>query len=368
MEAEAMTRTKLSILLIFFTALTVASITTVYYTHQIPTEEKSTTTLGFYRHTGQYDYTAKLKPNIIYNKSTLKPSQGTLYTKIVDHINVTFTYTFTCSHQTNITSIAYETETVLETEENWNKTFTKSEMLDTFQPANTVNSTEQKASTTLFVNITEIEEIIKAVDEQIGTSTAQYSLKFKPIIDIIAEITLTEADTRTIHESFAHKLTIESRKGTPNYISVENLEQTRQDTIDQTQITPLIWVTNQRNASCAFSAIASSALAITGAIYIKTEPASQPEHKEKTLKKILKEHKELIAETKEEPPLKQDTTTIKMATMEDLAKISETLMKPILYTKKTPKPPKTENSHIFYIIDNNTKYQFKYRTTAPTKT
>jgi len=55
-----------------------------------------------------------------------------------------------------------------------------------------------------------------------------------------------------------------------------------------------------------------------------------------------------------------------MATMEDLAKISEALMKPILYIQKTPKPPKKETTYIFYIIDNNTKYQ--YKTTAPTKT
>jgi len=55
-----------------------------------------------------------------------------------------------------------------------------------------------------------------------------------------------------------------------------------------------------------------------------------------------------------------------MATMEDLAKISEALMKPILYTQKTPTPPKKETTHTFYMIDNNTKYQ--YKTTAPTKT
>lgn len=49
----------------------------------------------------------------------------------------------------------------------------------------------------------------------------------------------------------------------------------------------------------------------------------------------------------------------------NLAKISEALAKPILYTK-TPTPSKEETTYIFYIIDNNTKYQ--YKTTAPTKT
>ena len=47
-----------------------------------------------------------------------------------------------------------------------------------------------------------------------------------------------------------------------------------------------------------------------------------------------------------------------MATMEDLAKISEALTK--------PKSPKKENTRTFYIIDNNTRYE--YKTTALTKT
>jgi len=239
-------------------------------------------------------------------------------------------------------------------------------MLETFQLANTVNSTKQRVSTALSINITEIEELIKAVDEQIGTSTKQYSLTVKPNININAEITVAEADVRTIHESFAHDLKIEFIKGTPSYISTESLESTRQETIDQTHITPLPRVTDQRNASYIFCAATASALAITSVIYIKTKPTISPKTKEKPLKKILKEHKELIAETKEEPPLKPDMTTIKMATMEDLAKISEALMKPILYIQKTPKSPKKETTHTFYIIHDKIKYQ--YKTTASTKT
>jgi hypothetical protein len=285
---------------------------------------------------------------------------------IIDHINVTLTYTLTCSHQTNITSIEYEANAELESPESWTKNFTTAEMFETFQLANKVNSTKQTASTTLFLNITQIDELVKLIDGQIGTSTAQYSLTVKPIVNIAAKITVAEADVRTIHESFTHNLTIEFREGTPNYISIESLEQTRRGTIDQTQTTPLPWVPNQRNASYAFCAAASSALAITGVIYMKTKPTTPPKPKQKPLKKILKEYKELVAEATEEPPLKPDMTTIKMATMEDLAKISEALMKLILYTQKASKSPKKETNHTFYIIDNKTKYQ--YKTTAPTTT
>lgn len=247
----------------------------------------------------------------------------------------------------------------MESPENWIKSFTTTEMLDIFQLTNTINLTQQTATTTLFLNTTQINELVKTVDGQIGTSTSQYNLMVKPEIYITAEINITQTGVRTIYESFAPSLTIEFKKGTPNYISIESLEQTRPGTIDQTTITPLPWVTNQRNASYTFCAAASSALAITALMYIKTKPTTPPKPKEKPLKKILKEYKEIIAETTEEPPSKPKMTTIKMATIEDLAKISEALMKPILYTQKPPTPPKKETTHTFYIIDNNTKYQYK---------
>lgn len=48
--------------------------------------------------------------------------------------------------------------------------------------------------------------------------------------------------------------------------------------------------------------------------------------------------------------------------LEDLVKVSEALIKPILHTKGLTINGQT--TRIFYIIENNTKYQ--YKTTAPT--
>ena len=350
-------RTKLSIPLILFTLLSLISIYSIYYTHQLPTEEETTTTLCSYWHTGKYDYTAKLKPNLLYNQPTLKPGQGTLYTKIIDHINITFTYTFTCSQPTN-TSIGCQTNTELESPEKWTKTFTTAEMLDILQIANTVNTTQQKATTTLSLNTTKIDELVRTIDGQIGTTTSQYNLLVKPNIYIVADITLPEADVRTIYESFAPSLTIEFGKGTPSYISIENLEHTRPATITGTHQTFLQWVVNWRLASLLATAVNIPLLAVTTWFYLTTKLPPSP----KPIEKIIAPHKELIAETTQRPP--ETTTTITMASIEDLAKISEALIKPILHT--TEPTTKEQTTHTFYIIENHIKYQ--YKTTTPTRT
>ena len=231
-------------------------------------------------------------------------------------------------------------------------------MLDTFQLANAVNSTQQRVTTTLFLNTTQINELVKTIDGQIGASTSQYNLIVEPKIHIVAEIIVADADVRTIYENFAPDLTIKFGKGTPNYISIENLEHTKPTTITGTQQTLLQWVVNWRLASILATVITISILAVTTWFYLKARPPSSP----KPIEKIIAPHKELIAETTQTPP--ETTQTINIKTLEDLAKIAEALIKPILH-KKGPKT-KGKTTHTFYILDNNTKYE--YTTTTPNKT
>lgn len=232
-------------------------------------------------------------------------------------------------------------------------------MLETFQLVNAVNSTGQTASTTLFLNYTKIDELVGIIDDEIGTSkSSQYNLVVKPEIHIVAEITVAEADLRTIYETFAPNLTIEFGKGTPNYISIENLEHTESGTITGIHQTLLQWVVNWRLASILATVTTIPILAVATWFYLKAKPSPSP----KPVKKIIAPHKELIAETTQMPP--ETTQTINIKTLEDLAKISEALIKPILHKEETETKGKT--THIFYVLDNNTKYQ--YKTTTPTKT
>ena len=67
------------------------------------------------------------------------------------------------------------------------------------------------------------------------------------------------------------------------------------------------------------------------------------------IEKLTAPYKDLIAKTTKPAPKAE--TTIEVETLEDLAKIAETLARPILHTTK-------DKEHTFYIIDNNTKYQY----------
>ena len=330
------------ILLIIFSCTTIISVLSIYYTHQLPTHKTQTTTLCTYQHTGTYDYVAKLKPNIIYNKTTLASGEGILYTAIVKYINLTFTYTFKCNPKPTATQIQSETAILLESPGKWPpKTLSNTEAQEILQLSGSLNFSMQ-------INGTKIREIVNAIDKETGTRSTTYNINIKPKIHLVANVT-TEDAVKTINETFTPELTVafksEAEKG--NYIAIENLNQTKPGSITETQQISLPWVQTQRTTSYMATAATTIALAISAFLYVTYKPAAPPK---KIIEKLTAPYKDLIAKTTKPAP--ETKTTIEIETLEDLAKIAETLARPILHTTKG-------KEHTFYIIDNNTKYQYK---------
>jgi hypothetical protein len=325
------------ILLIIFACSTVISFLSIYYTHQLPTYETQTTTLFTYQHVGKYDYIAELKPNIIYNKTTLTPGEGTLYTAIVNQINLTFTYAFTSNPEPENSTIEHNIIIQLESPGKWTKTLSDAEAQEMLKLSSSLNFTMQ-------VNCTKIRELVDSIDKETGTRSTTYNINIKPAIHVVANVT-----TETIDENFTPELTVgfktEAEKG--NYIAIENLQQTKPSALTKTQSIYLQWVENQRAGSYIATAATTAALAISAFLYIKTKPPTTPT---KIIEKLTAPYKELIAKTTKPAP--ETKTTIELETLEDLAKTAEILARPILHATDG-------KEHTFYVIDNNTKYQHK---------
>jgi len=332
------------ILLIIFACSTIISALSIYYTHQLPTQETQTTTLCSYKHTGTYNYVAELKPNLIYNKTTLtSEDNATLYTAIVEYVNLTFTYAFTCNPEPENIQVDHQTTIQVESPGRWPpRTLLPAEAEGMFQLSGNLNWTMQ-------INSTKIRQFVEAIDKEIygTTRSTTYNINIKPKIHMVANVT-----TQTIDETFTPELTVtfqaEAEKG--NYITIENLNQIKPGRITETQQIPLPNVQFQRTASYIATAATTIALAISAFLYIRYKPAPPPT---KIIEKLTAPYKELIAKTTQKPP--ETKTTINMETLEDLAKIAETLARPILHATEA-------EEHTFYIIDNNTKYQYETKT------
>jgi hypothetical protein len=332
------------ILLIIFVCSTAISALSIYYTHQLPTHENQITTLCRYQHTGTYQYVADLKPNLIYNKTTLtSEDNATLYAAIVEYINLTFTYAFNSNPQPENIQIDHQTTIQIESPGRWARTLTDIESQEILQLNGNLNWTIQ-------INSTKIRQFVEAIDKEIygATRSTTYNINIKPKIHLTANIT-----SQTIDEAFTPELTVafktDNEKG--NYIAIENLNQTKLGKITENQQIPLPQVQTQRTTSQIATAITATALTISAFLYIKHKQPTPPTlTAEKRIKKLTDPYKELIAKTTQKPP--ETKTTIETESLEDLAKIAEILARPIFHTTDG-------EEHTFYIIDNNTKYQHK---------
>ena len=48
-----------------------------------------------------------------------------------------------------------------------------------------------------------------------------------------------------------------------------------------------------------------------------------------------------------------------MKSLEDLVNLADGLAKPVFHLKKPLKPPSKEPTHVFYVLDGLTKYEYK---------
>ena len=330
-----MTRARFIALAIIFALFSAASAIGIYYTHQLPTEETKTTTLLSYEHAGKYDYIAQLTPNNLYNQTTLKPGEGTLYTRIVYQLDLNFSYAFRCGLPADM-NITYVIEEALEAP-GWKKPLKAT-------PPSTINSTGilGELTTSYHINVTAIQELIRSIEQETGTSASACNLTITPQIHTIASTKLG-----TINESFTPTLAIRLRYRTEagDQLSLEGLEQTSPGAIQKTEKIPLPFTMNQRYAAYAISIPAFTGLAYTVWAFFKA--TIKPP---KPLKEIIKPYEEIIAEARE-PSYEARRATITMSSLEDLVKVADSLGKPLLHSQK-------ELTHTFYVLDGLTKYEY----------
>lgn len=329
---------KTKVLLIIFVILTIIALATFYVVHQTPTEETETMTLCTYESAADYDYTALVQtPNLVYgNKSLIGPEDGTLYTRLVRHINLTLTYEFTADQPPTHVQITYTITQTLRASA-WT--------YEIGRTAPTTTSQTQIQVPISTINKTELDRIKTEMDAETGASTTTYTLEVKPTFNVRANTTagkIVQVFTPTITVSF-------QRTDKGDVTTIEPLYQAKTGALTETQTLTRQNVIYQRYASYILITTAMAGLAFSTLFHIKTKPKIG-----KPIEKIMAPYKDLIVETAEAPKtLTQTTITVK--DLKELAKIAGILAKPIMHMAK-------EKEHTFYIIDNNMTYQYKMKT------
>jgi hypothetical protein len=324
-------------------------IASAFYLHQIPQTETQTISLCEYQNIGTYDYTAKLGPNIMYGKSTLKPGEGTLFFRITEYLNITFTYAFQSNREANVT-IKYSTREYLESAQ-WIKQLNATTETSF---SGTGSRVEIPITDLPPISTAVVESLNDALNQEMGVYTSEYNATVVTHMQILAETSVGN-----INVTFDPTLTVAFHHGTTqgDAITVDGLENTQNGRLTQENTIYNDWLIGNQYFSYAITVMGSVGLILTLAP-VKTKP-TKTERRQMNLEEIIGPYEDVIASVAAEPILGTAVTSVMMNSMEDLVKVADSLSKPIVHALRKG------DEHAFYVFDGANRYE--YSVIAPTK-
>jgi len=328
------------IALALLTVLLAISAYAMFYVHSLPTERTKFVELYRYGHVGTFDYTVELKPNILYNKTTIGPGEP-IYLTLAKTMNIRFDYTFNCTRPADVSG-SYSVYMDLKLPKKWVKRF----MLVSDTPFNT-----ESFSFSHRLNITSISELISAIEKETATRAPAYNLNITQAIHVLARV-----GGDRIEEGFSASMGITF---TGAELTVDGLEHNQPKIVGAMKIEPSTWnlygipvlVSHLRYLS--YAALAGLSVAIVWVGYYKrAEPKSIAE-------RIRRKYRELIADLKEEPRYAEAQTVIHTASIDGLAKIAQVTGKLIMHQEVRPTKPAEKLKQIYYILDGSVRYEYE---------
>ena len=327
-----------------FLALTVAALAYLFYVHQVPVVERKSVVLASYQHKATYDYVAELKPNIIYNKTYLRPNEGVLYSTITNRINVTFTYEFASSVQPEGLDVKLRGVTArVESPDRWTKSLSDDEASKLLN----LKASNAKGSVGLAMNVdcATLKQLVNAIDKELGVYSSTFNVHVVPEISVSAKIA-----GKKVLETFTPQLTISFRTERGGYITLEGLEQVKTSEIKEVVEVRRPDIESHRNLSYLLVAMAVIGLTISTPMYLKSVRRTKKSMSAR-IRRLLEDYKDMMAEALGSLP---EGHVVNLNSLEDLARVAEVLTKPIV--KVTD-----EEGELYCVIDGGVRYQCRLK-------
>jgi hypothetical protein len=310
-----------------------------------------------YEQQGEFDYQVQLKSDSPFGAITLKPPSvtpppapppppppplktlergQTVFTRLVDSMDVTFNYSFISDKPVSAVTTDVEITAVLEATKLWSKQFL-------ILYANKGGD----FSVTFPLDLVSYLELFETIRTETGASAESY------MVTVTADVH-TVADTQfgLVNETFSQAM-----KGTLKGNVLEwdkELAQSKGGSIKTTKVIPNpnsylgLSVAEARILSTALAGIFFVFLLFQGVMYVRFKPA-EVSQAEKAVRQARKKYGAFIVEATID-----GEKTVSVDSMQDLIKVANELGKPIVHQA----PTASEEPHAYYVLDGATRYQY----------
>ena len=322
------------------------SIYSTYFFSKMPLETSRYVVTCRYKHEAHFNHIVKLKPSILYdNRTTLQPGE-IAYLNLVEQVTVILKYKFTCNKPIDSIFIKYSVDGVLEAENGWRKAFT-------LTPEKDMDETAFKE--TYIVDINGLMDLIRRIEEETGAYASKYNYR------IVAHI-YVEASTEagSIAEKYEPEITISIIGGRGKRLEFSNPNLSRSGSLGRYEKRENNWsfywlkttVRNMRLISYAMTVLSSTCLGLVVFKALRATPTSP-------VRRIMKKYGSRIVDSTGHSTKRVRREKVSVKTFEDLLKVSEEAVKPIIHKELQVKRKSSQRKiHVFYVLDGDVRYEY----------
>jgi hypothetical protein len=298
-----------------------------------------------YEHQGNFSYAINLEPNILFGTITMEPEipppstpvalkpANSYDSQIVDSINGTFSYKFESDKALMEVINEVEVTAILGEVGGQQETFVlvpKSQKRDNFSIA-------------FPLDVPFLYALIKSIEKETGTFVPSHDLL------ITAEVhTVAQSDFGPIDETLTRSLTVKLEQD--QVVWPEAASETKSGSIEKTLTVP--------NPAAGIAKIGSlGALGMTMIIFLYTL-WSYWEYRRRLISQleadalqVKSKHQDLVVDVEKLPETKDEETMIELGSLDELVKVAEALLKPVL---RLAEPER----HLYCVIDGMARYQY----------
>ena len=285
-----------------------------------------------YTQSAEYGYTAFVEPSLIYDNRTEIGEDEPIYRNLVEQIEINLKYELTQKptpvEMTGI-EVRYEVSATLSGGA-WTKTY----------PINSMMSNSSSFTKTYTIDMEEIEDIVETIGNEIGHGTSSYTYEINPLIRLDAS-----AGNESIDQEFNPILKINFEVGK---ITFEGLTNTKSGSIThkETEVATYRIIGSFVEVSDMRGIAVIIAIAFSTMLFYSGRNALRERESRTFMERLSGEVREKIVEVFE-PPERIEKSTIKVGSLEDLARVAEEAFKPIMHY-----------GDVFYVLDGDMRYEF----------
>jgi len=297
-----------------------------------------------YEHQGIFNYTIKLKPNILFGPLTIKSntpppgppiamSHSETYSKAdIYSMEATFSYQFESDPSPSQVLETIEVTGTLQDPGTWSETLVLVPRTDK----------SGSISITFPLDLNSLYEIIDAKQQELGVLAASHELVLTAAVDAVAQ-----TDGGPVEEFFHQSFTMSFA---PNAVGwADQTTMTRPGSITETTTSAnSVWPA--RGGALAALLLLMPVGAYVTFRYVKNKPIP-PNATEAEVRRARRKHKDIIVDVVGLPEAKAEDTIIRLDSFDELIKGADALLKPVLHKAEGQK-------HTYCVIDGSTRYEY----------